>query len=283
MNRLVTQPPLKRRRRQFKIKIVGVIVLCMALVVLMAGCSAITGNTDTNTNSSAEAAAQAANAQNDKGVLGGLLGNRSDTVDIVLLLTILSLLPSVLIMLTCFPRIIIVLSLVRNGLGLQQMPPNQVLIGLALFLTFFVMSPVINDINVNAYQPYVANEISEDEALERAMEPVREFMFKQTFKSDLNYFISVSDADKDLADVEKVSNTALIPAFITSEIKRGFEIGFLLYIPFIVLDMIVASVLMSMGMMMLPPIVISLPFKVLLFVLVDGWTLTVQTLISSFG
>lgn len=271
MNNLVAQPQLpKRRRRRYKMKILLAMVLCLLLVFLMAGCSAIAGTDSTGTD-------------DDKGALGGLLGDRSDTVDIVLLLTVLSLLPSVLIMLTCFPRIIIVLSLVRNGLGLQQMPPNQVLIGLALFLTFFVMSPVINDINVNAYQPYVENRITEDEALERAMEPVRNFMFKQTYKSDLDYFISVSDADKDIDKVEDVSNTALIPAFITSEIKRGFQIGFLLYIPFIVLDMIVASVLMSMGMMMLPPIVISLPFKVLLFVLVDGWMLTVQTLISSFG
>ncbi len=272
MNSLPIQLPLKKRRhRRFKIKIVIAAVLCLALVFLMAGCSAISDTTQTGTG------------DDDNSVLGGLLGDRSDTVDIVLLLTILSLLPSILIMMTCFPRIIIVLSLIRNGLGLQQMPPNQVLIGLALFLTFFVMSPVINDIDVNAYQPYVNNEITDDEAFERAMEPVREFMFKQTYKSDLNYFISVSDADKDVESIEDVSNTALIPAFITSEIKRGFQIGFLLYIPFIVLDMIVASVLMSMGMMMLPPIVISLPFKVLLFVLVDGWTLTVQTLISSFG
>lgn len=276
MNSLPLQPPpvKKRRSRRFRIKILIAAVLCLALVFLMAGCSAISDTSETGTGTRAD---------DDDSVLGGLLGDRSDTVDIVLLLTILSLLPSILIMLTCFPRIIIVLSLIRNGLGLQQMPPNQVLIGLALFLTFFVMSPVIDDINVNAYQPYIENRITDDEAFERAMEPVRDFMFKQTYKSDLNYFISVSDADKELENIEDVSNTALIPAFITSEIKRGFQIGFLLYIPFIVLDMIVASVLMSMGMMMLPPIVISLPFKVLLFVLVDGWTLTVQTLISSFG
>lgn len=272
MNKMLAAqpPPVKRRRRRFKIKMGIAVLLCLALALALAGCSAVSG------------AAQAGGDGEDR-PLGGLLGDRSDTVDIVLLLTVLSLLPSILIMLTCFPRIIIVLSLVRNGLGLQQMPPNQVLIGLALFLTFFVMSPVISDINTNAYQPYVANEISEDVALERAMEPVRTFMMEQTFKSDLNYFISISEADKDIASVEEVSNTALIPAFITSEIKRGFEIGFLIYIPFIVLDMIVASVLMSMGMMMLPPVVISLPFKVLLFVLVDGWMLTVQTLVSSFG
>ena len=175
------------------------------------------------------------------------------------------------------------LSLIRNGLGLQQMPPNQVLVGLALFLTFFVMSPVIDEINTNAYQPYVANEITQDEAFDAAMKPVRAFMLKQTYKDDLEFFISVSEKDQEIKSVDDVANTTLIPAFITSEIKRGFQIGFLLYIPFIVLDMIVASALMSMGMMMLPPIVISLPFKVLLFVLVDGWTMTVKTLLASFG
>ncbi|MDD5017616.1 MAG: flagellar type III secretion system pore protein FliP, partial [Eubacteriales bacterium] len=175
-----------------------------------------------------------------------------------------------------------VLSLIRNGLGLQQMPPNQVLVGLALFLTFFVMSPVISEIETTAYQPYVEEQIDEEEAIELAMEPVREFMMEQTYKTDLEFFISVSE-DTDIEELDDVSNTVLIPAFITSEIKRGFQIGFLLYIPFIVIDLVVASVLMSMGMMMLPPIVISLPFKILLFVLIDGWMLTVQTLISSFG
>ncbi len=255
----------KRQRRSLRIKVALAATACLLVVILMTGCSALT---DTSSENS---------------MLGGLVGDRTQTIDILLLLTVLSVLPSILIMLTCFPRIIIVLSLIRNGLGLQQMPPNQVLIGLALFLTFFVMSPVIDDVNVNAYQPYVAEQIETDEALERAMEPVREFMFRQTYKSDLDYFVSISSADKNVQEPAEVSNTALIPAFITSEIKRGFQIGFLLYIPFIVLDMIVASALMSMGMMMLPPIVISLPFKVLLFVLVDGWTLTVKTLINSFG
>ena len=217
------------------------------------------------------------------GPLGGILGNRSDSIDILMLLTVLTILPSILIMLTGFTRIIIVLSLIRNGLGLQQMPPNQVLIGLALFLTFFVMQPVISDINVNAYQPYVENKITQEQALDNAMKPIRSFMLKQTYKSDLQYFMSVSDADKNVTDIQQTSNTALIPAFITSEIKRGFQIGFFIYIPFIVIDMIVASTLMSMGMMMLPPTVISLPFKLLLFVIVDGWTLTIKTLLSSFG
>ena len=274
MNSLPLQPPLKtRRRRRFKMKIVLAVVLCLALVFLLAGCSAVSDRTETGTGTQAD---------DENSVLGGLLGDRSETVDIVLLLTILSLLPSILIMLTCFPRIIIVLSLIRNGLGLQQMPPNQVLIGLALFLTFFVMSPVIDDINVNAYQPYIENKITDDEAFERAMEPVREFMMEQTYKSDLDYFVSVSGADKDIENLDDASNTALIPAFITSEIKRGFQIGFLLYIPFIVLDMIVASVLMSMGMMMLPPMMVSMPFKLLLFVMVDGWNLLVGSLVNSF-
>ncbi len=265
MNSISSEKPAKKCRQRIVKKIIITCALLLVLVVLFSGCAA---DEDTSSENSA---------------LGGLLGDRSDTIDILLLLTILSLLPSILIMLTCFPRIIIVLSLIRNGLGLQQMPPNQVLIGLALFLTFFVMSPVIEDVNVKAYQPYIAEQIESDEALKRAMEPVRDFMFRQTYKSDLDYFISVSPNDKDVQSPEQVSNTALIPAFITSEIKRGFQIGFLLYIPFIVLDMIVASALMSMGMMMLPPIIISLPFKVLLFVLVDGWTLTVRTLINSFG
>lgn len=267
MNSNSLRQPVKRKCRRQRIKkFVIVIALLIALIVLLSGCAA--ANSDTSSENS---------------MLGGLLGDRTQTIDILLLLTILSLLPSILIMLTCFPRIIIVLSLIRNGLGLQQMPPNQVLIGLALFLTFFVMSPVIEDINVNAYQPYIAEQIESDEALELAMKPVRNFMFRQTYKSDLDYFVSISPNDKDITSAEQVSNAALIPAFITSEIKRGFQIGFLLYIPFIVLDMIVASALMSMGMMMLPPIIISLPFKVLLFVLVDGWTLTVRTLINSFG
>ncbi len=253
-------------------KKIFLIALIMLVIIIFTGCSAI-GNTSDGSSGNTDSASG----------IEALTGGRSETVDILLLITLLSILPSILLMLTCFPRIIIVLSLIRNGLGLQQMPPNQVLIGLALFLTFFVMSPVISEINTNAYQPYIEEKIDEDEALEKAMEPVRGFMLKQTFKDDLDFFISVSDKPDEIEEVEDVPNVVLIPAFMTSEIKRGFEIGFLLYIPFIVLDMIVASVLMSMGMMMLPPIVISLPFKILLFVLVDGWMLTVQTLISSFG
>ncbi len=248
------------------------------LVMLFAGCSAITSDTDTGNNTGTSVS-----ADDNASALDELTGGRSDTVKLLLLITVLAVLPSILIMLTCFPRIIIVLSLIRNGLGLQNMPPNQVLIGLSLFLTLFVMSPVINQINETAYQPYVEEQLSEEEALEQAMVPVREYMLKQTYEADLQYFVSVSDSADEIEAMDDIPNTVLIPAYMVSEIKRGFQIGFFLYIPFIVIDMVVASVLMSMGMMMLPPTVISLPFKLLLFVLVDGWMLTVKTLIGSFG
>ncbi len=254
------------------------IAAVLAMIILFSGCSAITSGTDEGS-----AAGTSLPADDNASALDELTGSRSDTVKILLLITVLAVLPSILIMLTCFPRIIIVLSLIRNGLGLQNMPPNQVLVGLALFLTLFVMSPVISEINETAYQPYVAEQISEEEALEQAMVPVREFMLEQTYEKDLEYFVSISDTADQIQAVDDIPDTVLIPAYMVSEIKRGFQIGFFLYIPFVVIDMVVASVLMSMGMMMLPPTVISLPFKLLLFVLVDGWMLTVKTLIGSFG
>jgi flagellar biosynthetic protein FliP len=210
-----------------------------------------------------------------------LPADRASSVQILLLLTILSLAPSLLIMLTGFTRIIIVLGFVRNAIGIQQLPPNQVLIGLALFLTFFVMTPVIDRINKEAYQPYVKNEITQQQALDRAMVPIREFMLRQTFNADLTMFANMAKIES-VNDVSEIPNSVVIPAFITSEIKRAFEIGFFIFIPFIIIDMIVSSTLMSMGMMMLPPTAISLPFKILLFVLVDGWTLTIKTLVMGF-
>jgi len=207
--------------------------------------------------------------------------DRAADVQILLLLTVLSLAPSLLIMLTGFTRIIIVLSFVRNAIGIQNMPPNQVLIGLALFLTFFVMSPVIAKINTDAYQPYVKGQITQQQAMDKAMAPIRDFMLRQTFDKDLTLFANM-DKITQVSDVSQIPNTVVIPAFITSEIKRAFEIGFIIFIPFIIIDMIVSSTLMSMGMMMLPPTAISLPFKILLFVLVDGWTLTIKTLVTSF-
>ena len=203
------------------------------------------------------------------------------SMQILFILTIISLAPSILIMLTSFTRIIIVLSFTRNALGTQQMPPNQVLIGLALFLTFFIMSPVITEINENAFTPFTNGEITQEAAIEKAAEPIRNFMFKYTREKDLALFLNLSQVKQPLAMID-IPTSALIPAFIISELKTAFEIGFFLYIPFLMIDMIVSSTLMSMGMMMLPPIMISMPFKILLFVMVDGWNLIVRSLILGF-
>ena len=204
------------------------------------------------------------------------------SLQILLTLTILSLAPSLLIMMTSFTRIIIILSFVRSALATQQMPPNQVLIGLALFLTFFTMSPYLSQVNNNALQPYLAGTLAQDDALTEAMKPMREFMFKQTRENDIALFVNLSDTARP-ASRDDVPTTTLIPAFIISELKTAFQIGFLVYIPFIVIDMVVASTLMSMGMMMVPPVMISLPFKILLFILVDGWHLIVRSAILSFN
>ncbi len=204
-----------------------------------------------------------------------------DSLEILGILTILALAPSILIMMTAFTRIIIVLAFTRNALGTQQTPPNQVLIGLALFLTFFVMSPVASKINQQAIQPYLDGRIEQEEAVNRAMSPIREFMLKQTRNKDLLLFFELSGQDK-VETPEDIPTHILIPAFITSELKTAFQMGFLIYIPFIIIDMVVASTLMSMGMMMLPPVMISLPIKILLFILVDGWDLIIKNLVSGF-
>jgi len=201
---------------------------------------------------------------------------------ILFLLTILSLAPAILVMVTSFTRIIVVLSLLRQALGLHSMPPNQVLVGLALFLTFFVMSPVWNQVNEEALQPYLAREISEKEAMTRAMTPIRSFMLRQTREKDLSLFLSISKQERP-KNASEVPTMLIVPAFVTSELKTAFQIGFFIYMPFLILDMVVASVLLSMGMLMLPPMMIVLPFKLLLFVLVDGWYLLVGSLVRSFG
>lgn len=203
------------------------------------------------------------------------------SLQILALLTVLSLAPAILIMMTSFTRIIVILSFLRNALATQQMPPNQVLIGLALFLTFFTMAPVWSDVNNNALQPYLRGEVDQETAFTRTMEPLREFMFKQTREKDLALFVSLSKLPPPENETD-IPTSTLIPAFAVSELKTAFQIGFIIYIPFIVIDMVVASTLMSMGMMMLPPMMISLPFKLLLFILVDGWNLVVQTVITSF-
>jgi len=204
------------------------------------------------------------------------------SLQILMLLTVLSLAPAILMMMTSFTRIIIVLSFVRNALGTQQLPPNQVMIGLALFLTFFVMVPTWTQINTNAIQPYMKNEITQQEALAKAEEPLRAFMFKQTREKDLELFVGLSKMERPQT-YRDVPTHVLIPAFVISELKTAFQMGFAIFIPFIVIDMIVASTLMSIGMMMLPPMMISLPFKLLLFVLVDGWHLVVESLVTSFN
>lgn len=203
------------------------------------------------------------------------------SLKILALLTVLSLAPAIMILLTSFTRIVIVFSFLRNALATQQMPPNQVLVGLALFLTFFIMTPVWSDINQNALQPYINNEISQEIALERAQEPLKKFMLSHTREKDLALFVNYSEMPKPQSP-EDLPISVIIPAFTISELKTAFTIGFILYIPFMVIDMVVASVLMSMGMMMLPPMMISLPFKLLLFVLVDGWNLLVETLLRGF-
>lgn len=203
------------------------------------------------------------------------------SLQLLFMLTVLSIAPSILIMMTSFTRIIVVLSFLRSALATQQMPPNQVLVGLALFLTFFTMSPYIDQMNKNSLQPYLAGQISQAAAMEEAAKPMREFMFKQTRENDLALFVNLSESERP-ASPEDVPTTTLIPAFIISELKTAFQIGFLLYIPFIVIDMVVASTLMAMGMMMVPPAMISLPFKIMLFILVDGWHLVVRSLIASF-
>lgn len=203
-------------------------------------------------------------------------------IQIILLLTILTLAPAILILMTSFTRLIIVFSFLRQALGTQQMPPNQLLVGMSLFLTFFIMQPVFNQINTEALQPYMANQVTQEVAMEKALSPLRKFMFSQTRDSDLELFLKLGKVKnpKTRADVP---TTVLVPAFVMSELKTAFQIGFIIYLPFLVIDIIVASVLMALGMMMLPPVIISLPFKIMVFVLVDGWTLIVGSMIKSFG
>jgi len=204
------------------------------------------------------------------------------TLQIFLLMTVLSIAPAILIMVTSFTRIVIVLSLLRRALGTMQMPPNQVMIGLALFLTFFIMTPVWQKINQSALQPYLDKQISNQQAFQNAAAPLRDFMFKQTREKDLGLFVNIAKLGKP-KNIADIPISVLIPSFIISEVKTAFQIGLLLYVPFLIIDMVVASVLLSMGMMMLPPIMVSLPFKLMLFVLADGWYLLVGSLVKGFG
>jgi len=213
------------------------------------------------------------------GAAGGL---NERVIQLVALLTVLSLAPSILVMMTSFTRIVVVLSLLRTALGTATAPPNSVVISLALFLTAFVMGPVLTNVYDLGVKPLVANEITIDQAIERASGPLRGFMEKNVRDKDLQLFMDMS-GEKPPASPQELSMRILVPAFMISELKRAFEIGFLLFLPFLIIDLVVASVLMSMGMMMLPPVVVSLPFKLIFFVLVDGWTLVAGSLIQSYG
>ena len=205
----------------------------------------------------------------------------STGLQVLFLLTILSIAPAIILMTTCFTRIVIVLGFVRQAMGTQNMPPTQVIIGLAIFLSFFIMSPTLNTINDNALQPFLNEQINQEEALKQALAPMRDFMFSQVNESELSLLSDIT-MNNEPYDKDDIPTMTLIPAFMLSELKRAFQMGFMIYVPFLVIDMVVASILMSMGMMMLPPVIISMPFKLLLFVLVDGWALIVGSLIQSF-
>jgi flagellar biosynthetic protein FliP len=208
-------------------------------------------------------------------------GKVSTTIQLLFILTILSLAPAILLMLTSFTRIVVVFSLLRHALGTQQMPPNQILVGLALFITMFVMTPVWQRVNTEALTPYYEEQISWEQALSQAAIPVKDFMLRQVREKDLALFVSIAKEKRPEKPTD-ISMTVLVPSFVISELKTAFQIGFMIYLPFLILDMVVASILLSMGMMMLPPIMVSLPFKLLLFVLVDGWYLIVGSLVQSF-
>ncbi|BBO66770.1 flagellar biosynthetic protein FliP [Desulfosarcina alkanivorans] len=260
------QPAAPRGRRNAALK-VGVLVLIVMGVALAAG------------SAWGQAPAPLISIGLDQ---EGEQGQVAVVMQLFLLMTVLSLAPSILIMLTSFTRIAIVFSLLRQAMGTNQLPPNQVVIGLSLFLTFYVMAPVWQQVNQDALQPLIAKEINQTQALKKALEPIRNFMISQTREKDLALLVSIAKMKRP-ANVGDVPTTVLIPSFIISELKTAFQIGFMLYVPFLIIDMVVASVLLSMGMMMLPPIMVSLPFKLMIFVLADGWFLIVGSLVKSFA
>lgn len=218
----------------------------------------------------------------DTNALININGNGVPTLEILLMMTAVMLLPSLLIMMTSFVRTIIILSFTRNALGIQQTPPNMVLIGIALFLTIFIMRPVFDEINEKAYEPYREGTITQEQALKRAEAPMKSFMLKNTEDSTVNLYVKLADIEKP-ENIEELPLSVVVPSFMTSELKRGFMAGFLIFIPFLLIDIIVASVLMSMGMIMLPPATIALPFKLLLFVTVNGWELLFQAIVNGFN
>lgn len=270
-------------------KFLVLFLIPLAFVVIFSGTGAVHATTVTPDTGAEEGQVDSVTSDNnDATTLGLSLSTNSDetslsgTLQILLIITVISLAPSILVMVTSFTRIIIVLHFVRTAIGTQSSPPNNVLIGLSLFLTLFIMSPVIAQIKTEAYDPLVAEEITQQEALERGIQPLREFMLKQTRQDDLRLFMDIAKIEP-VESVDELSITIIIPAFIISELRAAFIIGFLIYVPFIVIDMVVSSVLMSMGMMMLPPTTISMPFKILLFILADGWNLVIGQLVNLFN
>lgn len=270
-------------------KFLVLFLIPLAFVVIFSGTGAVHATTVTPDTGAEEGQVDSVTSDNnDATTLGLSLSTNSDetslsgTLQILLIITVISLAPSILVMVTSFTRIIIVLHFVRTAIGTQSSPPNNVLIGLSLFLTLFIMSPVIAQIKTEAYDPLVAEEITQQEALERGIQPLLEFMLKQTRQDDLRLFMDIAKIEP-VESVDELSITIIIPAFIISELRAAFIIGFLIYVPFIVIDMVVSSVLMSMGMMMLPPTTISMPFKILLFILADGWNLVIGQLVNSFN
>ena len=268
----------------------GWIALLLAALLLALASGASAQATEPNAPIEAQAPvtpetlSPVAGVENDGGSLsfGGIdLGENADLLEMLLMLTVLALLPSILIMTTSFTRIAIVLSCLRNAIGLQQTPPNQVLVGMALFLSLFIMQPALTEIHEQAYKPYERGELTQLQAAEKATQPLRAFMLRNTNAQDLNMFLELGGRERP-ETLEDIDLLTIVPAFITSELKRAFLIGFMLYLPFLVIDMVVASTLMSLGMVMLPPALISLPFKLMLFVLADGWNLLLGSLAKSF-
>ena len=280
-------------------KIVKIVCLLLAVGILCISDSKIayastydsnlTGETDNRTYINEAGSAETADDLQELNIANTVTvtyndgnGQVNGTLRILITLTLIALAPTLIIMLTSFTRIIIVLHFARAALNTQTVPPNQILIGLALFLTFFIMEPVITDINTNAIVPFEAGQISQEEAFENALDPIREFMYGQTDIKDVRLFLEIDGTEWDGEKLDDIPTRVLIPAFIVGELRAAFIIGFFIYIPFIVIDMVVASTLMSMGMMMLPPTTISLPFKILLFVLADGWNLVIGNLVKTF-
>ena len=280
-------------------KIVKIVCLLLAVGILCISDSKIayassydsnlTGETDNRTYINEAGSAETAEDLQELNIANTVTvtynegnGQENGTLRILITLTLIALAPTLIIMLTSFTRIIIVLHFTRAALNTQTAPPNQILIGLALFLTFFIMEPVITEINTNAIVPFEAGQITQEEAFEEALQPIREFMYGQTDIKDVKLFLEIDGTEWDGEDLDDIPIKVLIPAFIIGELRIAFIIGFLIYIPFIVIDMVVASTLMSMGMMMLPPTTISMPFKILLFVLADGWNLVIGSLVKTF-